>query len=95
MSSTISPNMNLIIPGVGTQEGPEYAENVNSSLTLIDQHNHSPGSGAPITPGGISINTDLTFGNNNATSLRSSRYTPQVSPLALATDLGCSCRVRR
>lgn len=88
--STITPNMNLLEPVVGSTPGPDWASDLNSSLTLIDQHDHTPGKGVPITPSGISINADLSFGSNNATSLRSSRYTPQASPLALATDLGAT-----
>lgn len=88
--STITPNMNLVIPTVGSTPGPDWASDLNSSLTLIDSHDHTPGKGTPISPSGISINADLSFGSNNATSLRSSRYTPQASPLALATDLGAT-----
>lgn len=69
MASTISPNMNLIIPTVGQEPGPTYAFDLNSSLTLIDQHDHSPGKGIQITPAGININVDLPFGDNSATGL--------------------------
>jgi len=43
----------------------------------------------PISPSGMSINSDLSFMNNNATILRSSRYFANVSPLALPADIGC------
>ncbi len=86
--STISTNMNLIVPTVGSTPGPDWASDLNSSLTLIDSHDHTPGKGVPITPSGLSINSDLTFNSNNATALRSSRYTPQVAPLALTADKG-------
>ena len=90
MANTISsPNMNLPIPVVGVDPGPQWALDIDSCLTLIDSHNHSPGSGVQITPLGLNINADLTFGSNNATNLRSARFTAQSSPLALATDLGC------
>ena len=36
MSFTNSPNMNLPIPTVGGEPGPNYATDVNSSLTLVD-----------------------------------------------------------
>ena len=61
--------MNLSIPGVGSEPGPQYASDVNSSLTLIDQHDHSPGRGVQITPAGININSTLNFNDEAATNL--------------------------
>ena len=89
MATTITPNMNLIVPTPGQEQGPTYATDINNSLTLIDQHSHIPGQGVPITPAGLSISTDLSFISNNATLLRSVRFSPQSAPLAGATDLGC------
>jgi hypothetical protein len=86
---TLSSNMNLPIPTVGEDPGPDYANNLNSSLTIIDGHNHSAGSGVPITPAGLNISSDLSFGGNNATSFRSVRFTAQGSALVGASDLGC------
>ena len=77
MSSTISPNMNLIVPTVGSEPGPTYADDVNASLNLIDGHDHSSGSGVPINPAGIDINTSLPFGNNPATALSAAAFTAQ------------------
>jgi microcystin-dependent protein len=85
----ISPNMDLQIPDVGIDPGPDWANNLNASLTLIDQHDHSPGHGVLITPSGLNIDVDLTFQDNNATNVRSVRFFPQSSPLSLVTDLGC------
>lgn len=89
MAINLSEQMNLPIPGVGTEDGPQYAEDINSSLTIIDQHDHSPGLGVPVTPSGLNISSDLTFNNNNLTNARSLRLYPQVTPLALPSDLGC------
>lgn len=89
MANTISPDMGLVIPGVGTEISPTWATDLNSSLTIIDSHNHTPGSGVPIPPSGLNINSDLSFGGNNQISLRSSRYNPQTSPLSGSLDLGC------
>jgi hypothetical protein len=61
--------MNLLEPGVGTEPGPQYALDINTSLTLIDGHDHSPGRGVLITPAGLDINTALPFNNNPATLL--------------------------
>ncbi len=88
MSSTISPNMNLVIPTVGGEPGPNYALDINSSLSVIDQHNHAFGNGVQITPSGLDINSDLAFNTQNATLLRSARFVPQSAALALPTDLG-------
>ena len=86
---TNTPNMNLVVPGVGVTSGPQYATDLNSSLNLIDQHNHSPGFGVLINPSGLSISADLTFQNNNLTTARSIRFMPQSSPISGASDLGC------
>ncbi len=83
MSSTITPNMGLVIPTVGSEAGPDYATEINSSLTLIDQHDHSSGYGVQITPAGLNINTDLTFSGNSATSIESLVFTVQASIASL------------
>jgi hypothetical protein len=70
MSNTItSPNMNLPIPVTGVDPGPDFANNVNASLALIDSHNHSSGKGVPVTPSGLLINANLPFGGNYATAV--------------------------
>lgn len=86
---TITPNMLLVLPGVALTDGPQWASDVNASLTLIDQHNHSADSGVQITPNGLNINSDLTITNNNLTFVRSLRFTAQGSPINAASDLGC------
>lgn len=90
MSSTITPNMSLVVPTVGAEPGPQWAADINNSLTIIDQHSHVPGSGVPITPSALNINSDLTMIGNNLTNIRSARFTPQASPLALGSDVGCA-----
>ena len=84
----ISPNMGMPVPVVGQDPGPDWANNINASLGIIDSHDHSPGHGVPVTPMGLNISSDLSFLGNNATNLRSSRYSPQGSPLSLPADLG-------
>ncbi len=79
MANTISPNMALIIPGVGTEPGPTYATDVNNSLTILDAHSHVAGSGVLITPAAINVNADLTLSNNSLTSIKSLVLTSQVS----------------
>lgn len=86
---TISPNMGLVIPAPAVTFGPQWATDLNASLSSVDQHNHSPGQGVQVTPNGLDINTDLPFNGNNATQLKSTRFTSQLTPLSGASDLGC------
>lgn len=86
---TISPNMNLVLPGVGATAGPQYATDINASLSIIDGHDHSTGAGVQITPSGLNINADLPFNSNNAVSLRTTRFTDQTTLLSLPADLSC------
>ena len=83
-----STNMSLPIPSVGTEPGPLYAFDVNDALTLIDQHDHTPGRGVQITPNGLNINSDLTFNSNAAFALKYVKFTPQSAPLSGTTDIG-------
>jgi hypothetical protein len=88
----LSPNMNLPIPTIGVDPGPDWASNINASLTILDAHNHDISSGVQITPAGLNINSDLTFGVNNATMVRSVRFFPNLIPLSPITnplDIGC------
>lgn len=77
-----SPNMGLPVPAVGVTTGPAYANDINSSLAIIDAHDHSPGNGVPITPAGLNINSDLTCSDHNLTNIRAARFFTQGAPLA-------------
>lgn len=81
--------MNLPVPGVSETDGPQWATDLNSCLTLIDSHTHASGSGVQITPDGLNINADLPFNNNNLTLIKSARFMVQSVPLGGASDLGC------
>lgn len=81
--------MALPVPVVGTDPGPQWAIDINSCLALIDLHDHASGSGVQITPAGLNITGDLTFKSNNATLLRSVRFSAQSAPISNPTDLGC------
>lgn len=86
---TYTANMNMPIPAVGVTKGPQYAQDINNSLLILDKHNHSPGYGVPITPSGLNISSDLTMQINNLTSIRSTRFSPLVSPISgTAPDIG-------
>lgn len=81
--------MGLPVPTVSVDSGPDWAQSINASLSIIDGHDHSPGSGVLITPSGIDVNSDFPFNNMNATVFRSVRFNPQSAPIAQATDIGC------
>lgn len=82
MSATPSPNMFLPVPDVGAENGPTYAIDINNSLTIIDQHSHNPGSGVPITPTAININSALSFNSQLATALSGIAFLGQPTPPA-------------
>lgn len=90
-NTTTTSNMNLALPNVGQETGPQWATDVNQALTQVDSHNHSAGQGVPVGAPGISLQSDLTFNSFNATSLRTSRYSAfGAGTLATSgTDLGC------
>lgn len=74
-----SPNMNLVIPIPGQELGPAWANDINASLTLIDAHDHSSGSGVQVTPAGLNINSDLAFNGNFAQTLGAGVFSVQLS----------------
>lgn len=88
-NSTISPNMGLTIPTVAVDPGPDWANNINASLGVIDSHNHTPGNGVQITPSGLNINADLSMQGNDLTVARTVRFSPQVATLSVVSDIGC------
>lgn len=88
-NNTMSPNMGLTVPTVSVDPGPNWAIDINASLSVIDSHNHSAGQGVQINPDGLNINSDLSFINNNAINVRSVRFFPQNTGLVNPTDIGC------
>jgi len=83
----ITPNMGMLLPIVSTTVGPLYAFENNQAFSVIDSHNHAPGNGAPIPTSALSIDADLPINSFNVTLIRSSRYTSNVSPLSLPSDI--------
>lgn len=81
MSVNNSPNMNLPVPAVGIEPGPAWAQDINNSLTIIDSHNHAPGSGVQITPAGINVNVNLPFNTHSATGLLSTQFVSQATAI--------------
>lgn len=84
-----TPNMSLLGITIGVDTGLTIETNSNTNTNTLDSHNHAPGSGVQITPAGLSISSDLPFGSNNATLVRSVRFAVQGSPIAGASDLSC------
>lgn len=74
--------MSLPIPIVGVEAGPDYAQDVNNSLTILDQHSHLLGSGVQITPGAININSALTINNQSLTNIGAATFFPQLATAA-------------
>lgn len=83
----ISPNMSLREPVPGVEIGPAWANDINYDLSVLDGHNHNPGSGVQITPSGLNISADLPFGDNNATLLRSVIFTNNSGVLSQPADI--------
>lgn len=63
--------MNLTLPTVSVTAGPTWATYLNAAFTTVDAHNHTSGSGVPITTAAININADLDFNSYSATGLTS------------------------
>lgn len=82
MSTT--PNMSLVVPEVLVTTGPQYAQQINDALDVIDAHDHSSGKGVRVTPSGLNINIDLPFGNNQATNVKAVQLSQQTSVLTNA-----------
>jgi len=87
MSTLISPNMSLPVPGVGTENGPDYAYDINNCFTLLDQHDHSAGKGVQVTPAGLNINATLNFQNNQASNLSALTFILQGSASSTSSSL--------
>lgn len=85
-----TPNMSLDKPVVSGTDGPLWATMLNAISDVIDEHDHSLGKGARVTPAGLNISSALTFAGNDATSLRSTRFTSQASVFALAADVNAA-----
>jgi hypothetical protein len=77
--SYLTPNMSLLGISIGVDSGITIEQNSNSNVAILDQHNHTAGSGVQIPPSGLNINAALTFQNNAATDLGYAGFTPQGS----------------
>lgn len=82
----VTPNMSLPESTALVTTGPAWATNIESSLLLIDAHDHTAGKGVQIVTSSLSVNADLSFGNFSATGLTSTAFT------SLNTTLGTNSR---
>ncbi len=58
-------SMNLVLATVSETLGPEWAQEVNAALLLIEEHDHTDGSGVAITPAAMLINDDIPMDGND------------------------------
>ena len=87
--STTTSNMSLLQPSVGVDSGPQWATDLNTSIGLIDTHNHASGNGVQINVGGINIDADLEMNANDLTEVRTVRMENQAAALTASTDKRC------
>jgi hypothetical protein len=80
--------MNLNLPTPTVTLGPEWANQLNAALEVIDSHDHTSDKGQRVPTAGLNINEDLDFNSNKALSLVSTQFTEQASPLSGATNAG-------
>lgn len=83
---SITPFMNLELPTPSVTLGPDWAEELNNALELVDQHDHSSGKGVTVKTSGLSINADLNFNGFRAATLLSTKYTSQLATLTGAAN---------
>lgn len=79
MPVNISPDMNLPVPVVSEDPGPDWANNINACMSAIDSHDHAPGKGVQITPSGININADLPLNSNDLTEAHGIQFDSLVA----------------
>lgn len=82
MSTTF---MNLILPTVSSTIGPDWANNLNAAITLVDAHDHTTGKGTKVPVSGININSNLPFNNYSATNVGSATFS-NLSALTLTLN---------
>lgn len=83
----ITPNMNLIVPTVQVTVSPDWAQDINDSLDLIDAHDHTPGKGVSIPTAGITIDADLSLNSFNLSQIRALRLDNQNSDPSDPADI--------
>jgi len=89
-TTTTTTNMNLVLPIVGVEIGPTWAEELNAAFNLVDTHDHTTNKGSRIPVAGLNMNATLNLGNfglsnvlnvgcyNNSSPLNASSYTKSL-----------------
>lgn len=80
--------MSLQLPTVGTQPGPQFATDLNASLTILDAHDHTSGNGVPVPTAGLNIDATLSLNDFGLENVGQLEMTVQPSPLSGATFPG-------
>lgn len=83
----ITPNMTITTPSVSVTAGPDWATILNAAFSTVDTHDHSDGKGVKITPLGLNINSDLSIGSQNLTTVNSMRMVSLGAALAGVNDI--------
>lgn len=63
-------------PVPGITPGTQWAQDLNDFASNVKGHNHTGTDEVKVTPGGLNINSALSFGSNPATALSWTQYTP-------------------
>src|SRR5438552_16462260 len=94
MTTTITPNMSMVIPVPSSEPGPTWAQELVTAFTnILDVHDHTSGKGLKVPSGGLNINSDLSFGGFNLTTIRTLRLSSQGAVLTGGTEIGELYRV--
>ncbi len=75
MSTT--PNMNLDLPVVSTTPGPEWAQDLNDALDIVDEHDHTSGKGVKVPVAGLNIDGNLSMQVHSLIQILASVYNNQ------------------
>ena len=81
---TTTANMGLSVPTLNGDPGT-WDTAINTSLNLIDLHDHAAGKGVLVPSAGIGINANLTFAGFSATNVKAVAFTAQASSPGLLT----------
>lgn len=74
--------MSLDLPVVSVTLGPTWASELNTALSLVDEHDHTSGKGKTVPSAGININANLNFNQFSPTSVKTVAFYDQGAPLA-------------
>lgn len=88
---SVTPNMNLTLPTPTVTDGPDWAEQINTALEAVDDHDHSSGKGQRVTPAGMDINDDLDVDSNNLLNVNTVELVNQDTALSGVSNI---CRLQ-